>query len=214
MNLSSSFRTLGIAALVVAVSFSQADNLKFVGTDLGSHTDTVKISLNGGQKTSVQAGVLKFKDSTTGDNLLTVCADLGSTLNGSYHGYSVSTTNPAGTTGIDMAGKIVSAFIGSAVTANEQAGLQIAVWAAIYNGGSSLNLNGSFKAYNYNSSTKSYAETYYGAVNNKTGAATYYKTNACGGQSQLAAPQAVPEPASIGAFAVGLLGLVSRRRKK
>lgn len=213
MNPSISFKTAGIAALVLAVSFSQADSLKYLGTDLGSHVDQVKVSLYGGHSSTVDAGVLKFKDSTTHTTLFTVCADLGSILNGSSHSYSISSTNPLGTTGIDLAGKIVASFLSSAVTANEQAGLQLAVWAAIYNGGTSLNLNGTFKASNYNSATASYAQTYYAAVNNNFGSATYYRTSANGGQSQLA-PQAVPEPASIGALALGLVGLISRKRKK
>lgn len=204
------------AAIIVSgtclVSTAHADHLKFQGDALGSSTEQVRVRLNGHSLGTVGAGKLKFSDYSTSTPYETVCADIDASLDGHSHSYSVSTTNPLGSTALDAAGRIVGTYFASATTADQQAGLQVAVWDALYNGGGSLNLNGHLKVTHMTSGATYWAGVYYAAVNGTQGAALYFHTSDCGGQSQLTA-QAVPEPSALMGLGILALGLLRKYKK-
>lgn len=205
-----------ISALLAASALSaiaSADNLQYIGLDYtGTITGDVTFKDNGKSVTEdAYIGKLLFKDGST--DVSTVCADITSELNGSVHTYSVSSTNPANKNGLSYAGDIVAADFSKATNASEGAALQLAVWSAEYNGGSTFNANGSgFKVTGVSQAILAQAATYYQDYD-KAGSAKYFEIAAnCGGQSQLTANPA-PEPASMAALVLGAGGLIARRRK-
>ena len=200
-----------IVAAVSMGSFARADHLNFKGMALGNNVEQVKVHLGYHDLGYTSVGLLKFHDSSTSTDYTTICADLTAGLDGQTHTYSTSTTNPLGSSAVDAAGRIIGTWMTSAVTADQQAGLQLAVWDALYNGGSALNLDGDLRITHASSGAVYWAGQYYAAVNGTTGSALYFHTSAHGGQSQLTA-QAVPEPSSL--LGLGLLALGFVRRKK
>ena len=201
---------LAMAALTTIVGTASAVNLTYVGPAL-SGEDTGTISLNGSSE-AVNIGALSFTDGVT--TFSTYCADLTSFVDGSAHGYSASSTSPTGTTGIDLAGRIVAVNAGNALTADQSAGLQLAVWSAIYNGGTSFNANGAhFGVTGVSNAVIADATSYYLAANGTVGSASYYNiASGQGGQSQLAV-QPAPEPACMALVVMGAIGAAKRRRK-
>jgi hypothetical protein len=215
MNRKALISTFIMAGAALAVN-AGAQSLKFIGTDYsGTLSGNVTYTNGSGTHTEdVEIGKLLFTDGKV--DIATVCADLSSPLNGSYNTYSKSTTNPAGSSALDLAGRIVAADFNSSTNANSGAALQIAVWDALYYDGSSF--NASTKAFEVSGISSSVmaqaAADYNAAVGTKTGAATYYSIAAnCGGQSQLTAPPSTPEPCSMAALGVGFVGLIARRRR-
>lgn len=205
------------AAIVASLSSAHADSLKYVGMDLGSNAETATVYMNGNKIGQTDIGKISFHDSTDHTNVATVCADVTSELNGSSHHYTPSSTNPLGSTPIDAAGRIVGTYFASAVTADQQAGLQLAVWDTLYNGSSTFNLtnhkSGSgFSVVGASAGAMTWAQTYFGAASGSTGSALYFKTSDCGGQSQLTA-QAVPEPSMFIGLGIASLGLIRRFKR-
>lgn len=201
-------------ATVATSSFAQSTNLTFKGMEL-SQPDVVTVTLNG-NKDQVYAGALQFKTST-GDSLISYCADLSASLDSSSHSYTYSGTGTSNSSPIDIAGSILSDNFGLATTADEQAGLQLAVWSAIYNDGSIYtDQTGAFHLKGVNqgnfNSVESYAAQYYTSGYNFPNSAWYYQASSEDGQSQLA-PEAVPSPSSFGFIAIGIAGLIARRRR-
>ena len=203
-----------IIASIATIASAQSTQLKFTGMDL-NNADIVTVSLNGQQDT-VYAGALSFRGS---NNLSfnSYCADLASTLNSHYHTYNESSTAPNPNTSLNLAGSIVADNFSSATTADQQAGLQLAVWSAIYDNGSSFEYNqGSFQLNSVSAGNeaqiKSFAQEYYSAGMNHPSSALYFNTEANGGQSQLT-PEAVPAPSSLLFCAFGAAGLLIRRKR-
>lgn len=213
-----SFLAIGLVALS-AGAFAQTD-LSYSQMALGNNNaDYVNFDFNGKSiepnGESVYAGAIQFNDlSTTPNSSIDLyCADLTSNLDSSSHGYTVTKTSTSPNTGYNLAGSLVADFYVSATTADEQAGLQLAIWQAIY--GSSTITNLSVGRGDQNTITTDAAtDTTYAMAH--SGVADYYATSATGGQSQLgSAPQsqAAPEPWTIGlALAGGLLALAKIRR--
>lgn len=199
---------LAMGILGVA-SVANAQSLKFTGTQL-SPADTGTIKVNGNQST-VAMGALTF--STGSGSIVTYCADATSPLNSNSNPYTVGAVDMTANTGISLAAKILATSFSSATTADQQAGLQLAIWDALYDNGSSFNSStGNFSVVSGVSSTVlNLASTYYtnGKNSNPTTAVELFTSQGAGGQSQL---HVVPEPASLAILGMGVFGLIRRRR--
>ncbi len=199
---------LSLAAVAISGS-AQAIDLTFSGMSLPD-AQTASISVNGSSFTSVYAGQLNF--ATGSSTLGTYCADALSFLNGSSHTYSETNLALTSATNLGIAGTILANSQGSALTAAQQAGLQLAIWEALYDGGSSFNAGGNFSVSGASAETLGYASQYYSSYCvTPTNCVTYFGTNQSGGQSQMTA---VPEPMTIAALGMGSLALLRRRRQK
>lgn len=182
---------------------SQASTFTFIGKDIGDY-----INVSGVRNGLVFAGRLNFVDSDAG-SVKTYCVDL---LKGFGPGakWHVTTLDSATQSlRLQEAGNIIAAASVLAKTNDQAAGLQLAVWDVLYNGGSKLDLTtGSFRA-TANASALGYAEQYF-ALRTKLGHSVYYKNTCnCGGGGEMA----TPEPASVGALLIGI-GALPRRKKK
>jgi hypothetical protein len=209
---------LTISALIACTAlsaFASADDLTFLGLDysgtLSGNVTFFNAAKNADQTEDVYIGKLLFQDGS--NKIATVCADLGSILDGNSHAYSVSNTDPTLNTNLSLAGDIVAADFNKATDAQSGAALQLAVWSALYNGGATFNANGpDFKVTGISNSVLTQAAVYY-ADFDVHGAAQYFNTpSGFGGQSQLTISPA-PEPASMAALGIGIIGLIARRRK-
>lgn len=212
-----------MAALAVLAASACADQLQFTGlnTDPGAHV-TIDLSLDS-VNYHVAAAKLNFDDLTTSTSLVTVCANLTQDLDGGAHSYSGSVIPTSGNAGLDLAARIVSASFASAVSVNQQAALQLAVWDAIYNNGASFDLSASaphLQISNWDGAPSADqtaitadAVSYYNLGLAGTGSALYYQTTDKGGQSQLTA-QAVPEPSAWIGLAAASCFLLKRRRRQ
>lgn len=217
---------VGLASLLI-VSIASADSLKLTGfaVDPGTHL-TIDLSLNS-VTYHVGAGKLVFQDLTNNTTITTVCADLTQSLANSAQNYTVTTAPPDNDfPGGNAAAQIVANYFNQAVTWQQQAGLQLAVWDALYNNGTSYDLSGSsnplfITGWNNTpaadvTAIQGYAALYYTGYN-MGGTVQFFKPDTpgssqqAGGQSQFAP---VPEPASFGVLAMGLFGLIAKRRRR
>ncbi len=209
---------LSYSAIVMGVlcisAVAQADPLKFTGTNL-SNTRSGSITVNGEGPRNVMIGKLNF---TTGTSTIeTYCADALRTLNTSFHDYTSLTVDTQASGNLALAGRIIAKSYDGANTADQQAGLQLAIWSALYDGGTSFTANGSnFEVDGVSGGVLSYASTYYSQGKNyivpATKLVTLYSSQAHGAQSQMTV-STVPEPATMTALALGAAAMLRRRRK-
>lgn len=203
MNIKLTFVAAALGA--VAISSATPYDVKFKGTDLGK---SVSITFFGSTK-NVFAGKLRFQAMPAGAQFLTVCADLAHSIYGGQIYKVENKFSAASPLGVQKAGNIVADKFAGANTADKAAALQVAVWEALYDGGSAPSFtSGNFCLNGASSSFKSLAASYYSAIS-KSGNALYLKTTTNTGQSQLTV---VPEPAALAALAIGA-GLLIRRKK-
>lgn len=200
MRLSS--KILSLVALVTVAASSQAFTFKSV--DLGR-----AVTLNGSYCGTVFAGRLNFSDTKYG-NVKTYCVDLFTSIR-TGQTYPVSVVDSqTQTAALRRAGNIVASGYSQANSADAAAGLQLAVWKTLYDGSNGDFTSGKIRVSGASKSVLSYASKFYSYANT-VGNARMFKAKECNnGQSQM---QAVPEPTSMAALALGA-GLVARRRKK
>lgn len=198
-----------LAGSLALAGSAQAIDLTFTGMSLPD-AKTASISVNGSAFTSVYAGQINFSSST--GSLSSYCADALSFLDKTSNSYTASALTLTPNTNLGKAGTIIANNQATALTAAQQAGLQLAVWEAIYDGGSTFDASGAkFKAKNVSSEILGFASQYYGTYcDTPTNSVTYFGTSEKGGQSQLAA---VPEPMTMTALGLGSMALLRRRRK-
>lgn len=200
-------------AATAALSTSAfAQNLQYTGMDRPDAL-SASISVNGSSFYGVMAGRLNFTDGT--NNFDTYCANALTFLNGGFNTYTPSSVDLSGASNLSLAGRILANSFDTATTADEQAGLQLALWSAIYDGGASFDANGTnFKVSGVNANALNFASSYY-LLNTDPGThfVTHYTSNANGAQNQLTAAP-VPEPFTMLTLGAGALALGLRRRRK
>lgn len=200
------------AAAAALSTSALAQNLQYTGMDRPDAL-SASISVNGSAFYGVMAGQLNFTD---GSNTLdTYCADATKFLNGSFHSYTPSIVDLSGASNLSLAGRILANSYATATTADQQAGLQLALWEAIYDGGATFDGSTSnFKVQNVNANALNFASSYY-LLNTDPGdtTVTHFTSSANGAQNQLTAAP-VPEPFTMLTFGAGALALALRRRRK
>ena len=206
-NLSTIAITIGILG---AASLANAQSLQFMGMQLGN-PNTGIVSLDGNSE-NVYMGALTFSNGT--DSIVTYCADLSSPLNNNSNPYSVDLVDQSNGTGLALAAKILATNYTTATNADQQQGLQLAIWEALYDNNATFDYSsGRLQVVSgVGAPALGFAASSYtaGIGNTPTTAVELFSANSPGGQSQI---HVVPEPASLAALGLGAFGLVVRRRK-
>lgn len=143
----------------------------------------VVVSIDGRQPHTTFAGKLGFRDRQN-VTVASVCCDVRSpvVLKQAYVVQVFATQRYGGN--VKKAGNIVAKYFNSATTADQCAGLQLAVWEAMEDGGAQPNfLAGAFQALG-NDNVMRYAEGYYQATAD-AGNAGLLRTMGRDGQSQI-----------------------------
>lgn len=217
MKLSSRVAMAGVCLAVAGTASAQSNiqvNGFFGGNNFGQN---VNISLDGSSRT-VGAGPLEAQ--VDGGSLFPAyCVDLTHTTTfGSSWNVNVLSSSGGSLTNGALAGQLVNNFAPSIANSDQGTALQLAIWSAIYNG--SVTASGSHFSFSGVSTGVQNAFNTIASMNltGVSGSASYYSALSHGSnneinQNLIAAGAPVPEPASMLACAVGLVGLVRRKKK-
>ncbi len=191
-----------LASFLGASSAALADEtLNFLGVD---QADIFNIQF-GNINENVYVGSLLFTSSTDSHPFDLFCVDLNHDIwaGNSYLVDPINTSTLPDGDPIKLAGDIYAAGIGSVTDADHAAAMQIALWEAV--------AGNDFQITNAPSYIMDWAQNYYAAGTDFTGAAMYYQEIGNDGQSQIGS---VPGPAGAMVLLVSTLGgaLLKRRR--
>jgi len=142
----------------------------------------VTVSIDGGQIKPTFAGKLAFQD--PGSSWSSVCADVRSPIRGGQTFVVKPMRSSQAGGNVAKAGHIVARFFRQAQSADECAGLQLAVWEAIEDGGSVADFTrGRFRA-RATTAAIAYAAGYYAEGIYEPDEAVYLKTGGGQGSGQ------------------------------
>ena len=205
------FRALILLGLAACGASSFASiTIRFDNTGLGSSVDYV---YNGNARSNF-AGQMHFTDMTHSIGLTTFCVDLDHMIGGGST-YVADVVPTLGDAVVQLAGSVYANGQATVASNPDATALQIAIWSARYGG----NLGANTGAFHLNSSWySSHSSIITKAINfttagqlNLLDAIHYRPSPVDGGQAQLGP---VPEPASLLALGVGLVGMFRKRLRK
>jgi hypothetical protein len=170
--------TLAIAGLLAAASSPRPVEVQFVQGTTGR---TVTIMIDGRQTRTTFAGKLGFRERNR--SWQSVCGNVRAPMtNGSFFRLKPLSSKQVGGR-IALAGNIVAKYFASARTADQCAGLQLAVWEAVEDGGDHADFStGQFRAA-APAAAMDYAQDFYEAITDAKEAA-YLESQDSGGQDQ------------------------------
>lgn len=161
------FTALAVAALVAgAASVASASTVELgrqnSASDYGNaserYVELAKISFNG-HNTGVTPGVLRVKETASGNKFAAFCVDLMTSLKLPAP-YEKLTTSLFNSSIADNISRLVNAYFPTVNTAAEGAALQLAIWEVIYDDGSADLNGGAFKVTQASADALSYAQGY------------------------------------------------------
>lgn len=210
---------LFVCAAVAAGASANLISIKYLGTGSGDSSG-VNVRINNSNK-NVFAGQLRFNAPPLGSNVHMFCVDLLTSIsvNQSFN-VKMSSTKDNSNLGIVYAGRIFGkhfkdTFIGTTAQRNDKAaGLQLAIWEALYDQGATFNSTGGVFRVNSGATNNAmmWAQTYYSAITSSGYSARLLSADpARSGQNQLTV---VPGPAAIALPFIWFGSALARRRRK
>jgi hypothetical protein len=171
-------QVFAFATIVHALTPSQPFVVQFGAAAMGQ---PVTYCLDGRKVESGFAGKLNFRDAS--HSWQSVCGAVRHpVMNGQYFPVRVWNTQLLGNN-VTIAGNIVAKYFNSARTAEQCAGLQLAVWEAVEDGGKQPDFAGGYFQARASQGAMGWAAQYYQAAGD-SGNAAYLQTGDGGGQSQ------------------------------
>ncbi|CAN5539042.1 hypothetical protein BH11ARM2_BH11ARM2_32690 [soil metagenome] len=215
MNL---FRSIALLGLVSAAGAAMADPLSISGMTSGKYY-ALNIAVYGGN-INCYAGPQSATYGT--DNFEAYCVDI---FHDNYLPVSFDVTPKSASTFLpngDRIAQLVNKYSSTITNADQGAALQLAIWDVLVDGGDGIN-TGNFQASGVTAGSMSYVSSFLGdSLTGTSNLATVYNPTYHGpndniyqGMIGAGGPitNAVPEPASMAALAIGGLALLRRRRK-
>ncbi|MBX3110388.1 MAG: PEP-CTERM sorting domain-containing protein [Fimbriimonadaceae bacterium] len=201
--------TLATLAACSSLSFASI-NLHVNGLEGGLHS-TVHVNYNGNNKdfsAGPQTGHLG-----AGPDFRMFCVDLDHTVSpGSDYQVNPTLIPTMGNAGMTLAAKLYNSFAGGVTTADEGAGLQMAIWEAVVDNGAVDFSSGNFKDNGTAAGIMTKANFYLANIGSNDAAYFLDAVHIQDKNQSMIGP--VPEPASMSVLALGAAGLLRRRNKK